>query len=435
MSDIFWPHDDEPERRPFGGGSAGGSGETPSWAVTEPQPAATAPPPRRRVSTGIVALVAVTALVFGGLGVGVGSLLVGNNGNNSGSDSLAGTGFGNAATPTSDSHGSQQPHSVAAIAAKVLPSVVSITVVSPQQSDTGSGVVLRQDGYILTNNHVIAAASGGGGRITVTFNDGSTAHARIVGADAEDDLAVIKAAKSGLQPATLGTSSNLKVGDAVVAVGSPLGLQGTVTNGIVSALNRPVVASSSGQPQGFYSQGQTSQPVVYNAIQTDAPINPGNSGGPLVDAQGDVIGINSAIASVSGSSDPFGTGESGNIGVGFAIPVDQAKIIAGELMKNGKATHPLLGVTLADVYNRGGVDYARIQTVESGSPADKAGLKPGDVITKIDGRPTQGADAVIATIRSFQPGQSVSITYRNGLRGSAEKTVTVPLADASSAQG
>jgi putative serine protease PepD len=442
MSDIFWPRDDDSDgqRFPTGGGAAGGYGGfggygDGGYSPTEPQPQPGPEPQRRgrRTGGGLIAAVAVTALVFGGIGVGVGSLLVGNGGSG-GTDSATGSLF-NTATSASDSHGSRQVHSVADIAAQVLPSVVSITVVSPQESDTGSGVVLRQDGYILTNNHVVAAGAGGVGRMTVTFNDGSTASAHIVGTDAEDDLAVIKADKSGLQPATLGTSSDLRVGDAVIAVGSPLGLQGTVTSGIVSALNRPVEASDSGQPQGFFGQRQASQPVVYNAIQTDAAINPGNSGGPLVDSSGDVVGIDSAIATVPGSSDPFGgSGQSGNIGVGFAIPIDQAKIIAAELMKNGKATHPLLGVTLTDATDQAGNALARVQSVQSGSPAAHAGLKPGDIITRINGHPTPGADAVIATIRSYQPGQQVTITWTQGAGGSTH-TATVTLADASSAQG
>jgi len=452
--DIFWPRDgEEPRRGSYPGGSYGGfastgqlsgsdeefggaggygSGGYGGWP-TEPQPQPPRDPggPRRRVSSALIGAVAATALVFGGLGVGIGSLLVGND-NGGGTDTATSAGL--TASSVADSHTSPDPHSVAGIAAKVLPSVVSITVLSSQQSDTGSGIVLRQDGYILTNNHVVSAASSGSGRITVTFNDGSTAGASIVGTDAEDDLAVIKVSRTGLKPATLGTSSDLNVGDAVVAIGSPLGLQGTVTSGIVSALNRPVEAAQSGQPYGLFGNSQPSQPVVYNAIQTDAPINPGNSGGPLVDSSGDVIGINSAIASVGGSSDPFSSGQSGNIGVGFAIPIDQAKIISAELIKTGKATHPLLGVTLADVTGSNGTDYARVQTVESGAPAARVGMKPGDIITRINGQVTNGADAVIATIRSHQPGQTVSVTYTRGI-GGASKTVSVTLANASTAQG
>jgi putative serine protease PepD len=316
----------------------------------------------------------------------------------------------------------------------VLPSVVNINVTSQSESDTGSGIVLRSDGYILTNNHVVSAASDGGGQISVTFNDGSTSSAKIVGTDPLDDLAVVKVSKSGLTPATLGDSSDIQVGDPVLAVGSPLGLQGTVTEGIISALNRPVETEDDSQQQeqqdpfgfGFGENStpqSTTEPTVIDAIQTDAAINPGNSGGALVDSAGQVIGINSAIASL-GSSDV--TSQSGSIGVGFAIPINQAKVIATELIESGHATHPLLGVTLADATSADGADQAIVRSVTAGGPADKAGIKEGDVITAIDGHPTAGADAVIAYVRSFQPGDDVTVTY---VRGGSSKTATVTLSD------
>jgi putative serine protease PepD len=376
-------------------------------------------PVRRRPSwLAPAAAAGAAALIFGGVGVGIGAALDHDNGT-----SVTGDGFTVAGSPVSNNDSS--PKSFAAIAAKVLPSVVSINVRGSNESDTGSGVVLRSDGYVLTNNHVVAAAAGGGS-VSVVFNDGSTAAARIVGTDQEDDLAVIKVEKSGLRAATLGASSDVRVGDAVLAVGSPLGLTGTVTAGIVSALNRPVDTTQDQQQQtdpfGFNNQQQPSTTTVISAIQTDAAINPGNSGGPLLNAAGQVIGINSAIASTGSLG-----GQPGNIGVGFAIPIDQARIIAGELIANGKASHPLMGVVLADATDDNGNDLARVQSTTSGGPADKAGIKVGDVIIAVGGQRTAGADAVIAAVRLHQPGQRVSVTVQ---RGGAQRTLTVTLADA-----
>jgi putative serine protease PepD len=360
------------------------------------------------------------ALVFGGAGVGIGAALV-DNGNTGSTGGL--TVAGSSVAVNTD------PKSYAAIAARVLPSVVSINVRTGTGGDTGSGIILRQDGYILTNNHVVSAAVNRGS-VSVTFNDGSTASARIVGTDQEDDLAVIKVGRTGLPAATLGSSSAVHVGDPVLAVGSPLGLSGTVTAGIVSALNRPVDTTADQQqnidPFGFAPSRPTATTVI-NAIQTDAAINPGNSGGPLLNAAGQVIGINSAIASTGSVA-----GQAGNIGVGFAIPIDQARVIAQELITTGKVSHPLLGVSLADATDSAGNDLARVQAVTSGGPAAKSGIKVGDVILSIDGQRTAGADAVIAAIRSHQPGDRVSITIqRNGSR----QTLQVTLVDASSLNG
>jgi putative serine protease PepD len=323
------------------------------------------------------------------------------------------------------------PKSLAGIAARLLPSVVSVNVKGAQESDTGSGVVLRSDGYILTNNHVVAAAANGKGSVSTTFQDGSSASARIIGTDSLDDLAVIKVAKTGLKPATLGSDADVKVGDPVLAVGSPLGLSGTVTSGIISALNRPVVTSDATQPTDPFGGNGGSQaatnPTVIDAIQTDAAINPGNSGGPLVNGTGQVIGINSAIASLG--SDPLSGSQSGNIGVGFAIPIDEAKTVATELITTGRAVHPLLGVTLIDKQSSSGTDQAIVHSVSAGGPAAKAGLKAGDVITAIDSTATAGDDAVIAAIRSHQPGQTISVTYQ---RGGSSHTVRVTLTQQSS---
>jgi len=326
--------------------------------------------------------------------------------------------------------------SVEQVASTLLPSVVSVLSSSSSSAGEGSGVILTADGMILTNNHVISGATS----LQVQFNDGTTAKATVVGADPTDDLAVIKASgKSGLTPATLGSSGDLQIGQPVVAVGSPLGLSATVTSGIVSALNRPVRTSSAQdqQPQqqqqqqlpgqDQQSQAGTNQDTVMNAIQTDAAINPGNSGGPLVDMSGNVIGINSAIASLSSSS----SGEGGSIGVGFAIPIDQAKRIAQEIMDTGKATHAVLGASVGDA-TQGDNSLltvgAKIADVTAGSGAEKAGLKSGDVITKLGSQNVDSADALIAAVRSAAPNSQVDVTYT---RGTDSNTVTVTLGSAS----
>ena len=412
--DLFWPIEPDDDRP----GKGGNTDFTTQPFATQVLPA-DEPVRRRRAWRTPAAAAGLAALVFGGAGVGVGAAI--ESGNNSASTG----GLTEAPTSTTQTV-SLNPRSFAAIAARVLPSVVSINVTGSNQQDTGSGVILRSDGYILTNNHVVAAAVGGGS-VSVQFNDGTSAAARIVGTDQEDDLAVIKVAKTGLPAAVLGASSRVQVGDPVLAVGSPLGLSGTVTSGIVSALNRPVDTTSDQQNIDPFSN-QAATTTVIQAIQTDAAINPGNSGGPLVNASGAVIGINSAIAS-TGSS--FG-GQAGNIGVGFAIPIDQARVIADELITTGHASHPLMGVSLQPVTDNNGNQLARVATVMTGGPAANAGIKTGDVIVAVDGVQTAGPDAVIAATRAHQPGDRIHVTIE---RSGTRKTVTVTLIDASSAQG
>lgn len=307
--------------------------------------------------------------------------------------------------PSFTSMAGDAQQAVEQVARNALPSVVSITVVSGQTGDSGSGVVLSPDGLVLTNNHVIAAAATTG-NITVSFNDGTSAKATIVGRDPVTDLAVLRAAgKTGLKAATLGDSSTIAVGQQVVAVGSPLGLNGTVTTGIISALNRPVASAG---------ETSTDQATVINAMQTDAPINPGNSGGPLYNLSGQVIGVNSAIAALP-SSDT--TSQSGSIGLGFAIPINQITPIVAELEKSGKATHAQLGIRAKDDGDEstGLTTGATVVTVNPGSAAQKAGLQVGDVITEVEGRQIIDADSLVATIRSQRPGDKVSVTFtRNG---------------------
>jgi putative serine protease PepD len=283
------------------------------------------------------------------------------------------------------------------------------------QGDEGSGVVLSPDGLILTNNHVVAPAAAGQGQempgemgggqglaTTVTFSDGRTVPFTVVGTDPMGDLAVVRAqGVSGLTPIAFGASKDVKVGENVVAIGSPLGLQGTVTTGIVSALDRPVAA---GDESG---NGVT----VLDALQTDAAINPGNSGGALVNMNGELIGINSAIASMGAGQSSDGGGQSGNIGLGFAIPSDEAKRVAHEIISTGTATHGSLGVQLSS--RAGDGNGAMVADVVADGPAAEAGLPSGSVITKVDDRVIDGPESLVAAVRSKAPGETVSLSYRD----------------------
>lgn len=290
------------------------------------------------------------------------------------------------------------PGSVADIARRVLPSVVSISAKSGSSGSTGTGFVIDSSGYILTNNHVVAEAATSGGKIEIQLNDGKTLKASIVGRDASYDLAVLKVAQTGLTALTFGDSDKVAVGDSVIAIGSPLGLSGTVTLGIISAKDRAVTAGDSGSENSFI-----------NALQTDAAINPGNSGGPLVDSTGAVIGVNSAIATTGSSV--FGS-QSGSIGLGFAIPINQARKTAEQLIKNGKATYPVMGVSIDMQYSGDGAKIATgAQAILPGGPAAKAGLKAGDIITNFDGRAITTPDELIVAIRAKSVGDKVKITY------------------------
>lgn len=288
------------------------------------------------------------------------------------------------------------------VAAKVLPSVVQINVKGGQESGSGTGIIISSDGNILTNNHVVDVASESGS-ITVAFSDGTNAKATIVGTDPKTDLAVIKAeGKTGLTPATLGSSADLKVGQEVVAIGSPFGLESTVTQGIVSALNRPV-SSSDGSGSG--------ESTTFPAVQTDAAINPGNSGGPLVDLQGRVIAINSAIRSGTTVS-----GDAGSIGLGFAIPIDLAKNVSSQLLEGKKVAHAQIGVSVGNFLGPDGITGigAEVKNVTPKGAADKAGLKEGDVITAVNGALIPTSEALVASVRGFNPGEKITLDYTRG---------------------
>jgi putative serine protease PepD len=293
--------------------------------------------------------------------------------------------------------------SLADIAAKVQPTVVDVKT----ETGEGSGVVISADGYVVTNNHVVATARGD--QVTVTFNSGRNMTGRIVGADAKTDIAVVKVDATGLTFASWGDSDQVQVGDTVLAIGSPLGLEGSVTAGIVSALHRTIDVGEQNAPFG----GNEARTTIGDAIQTDAAINQGNSGGALVNLDGQIIGINSAIAT---------SGSSGNIGVGFAISSNRAKAVADQLMKGQKVSHPFLGVSVGDA--DGG---AQIQAITAGGPAARAGLQVGDVVTKINDRTIANSEDLVGAIQSSQVGAQLNLTVQ---RGGSDRTVTVTVGEA-----
>ena len=351
------------------------------------------PPAARKSSKGNAVLIAVLAGSIGGV-LGV---------NASGGDL-----FNRVQLVSSTSTIQRAPDSVAGIAQRVLPSVVSISTRSIDGAGTGSGFVIDSNGFILTNNHVISDAAQSGGSIQVSLSDGTFYSAKVIGRDASYDLAVLKINASGLKALQFGDSDAVAVGDSVIAIGSPLGLSGTVTTGIISAKNRAVTAGESSSESSFI-----------NALQTDAAINPGNSGGPLVDATGAVIGVNSAIASLGT------TAQIGSIGLGFAIPINQARKTADQLIKNGVATYPVIGVSLNMNYTENG---AQVSTngrgILPGGSAQNAGLRGGDVIIEIDGKEIYSPEELIVSIRAKSVGDRVTLGF---LRDGVKKTVTLTL--------
>ncbi|WP_327172361.1 trypsin-like peptidase domain-containing protein [Streptomyces sp. NBC_01336] len=380
--------------------------------ITQPGPPL-GPDGRRRSRRGPVLIGALLlALVAGGIGGGIGAYIERNGG------------FTAVELPQDERNGGgRAPDSVAGIAASALPSVVTLHVSGTTESGTGTGFVLDDRGHILTNNHVVAPA-GSSGDITVTFSGGETANAEIVGTDSGYDLAVVKVSGvSGLKPLPLGNSDNVQVGDPVVAIGAPFDLSNTVTSGIISAKDRPITAGG--------EKGDGSDISYVDALQTDAPINPGNSGGPLVDTDAHVIGINSAIRAADSGSTTEG-GQAGSIGLGFAIPINQGKRVAEELINTGKATHPVIGVSLDMKYTGDGAKVGAEgaggkSSVTAGGPGAKAGIRPGDVITEVDGRQVHSGEELIVKIRSHRPGDRLELTLT---RGGKDLSMTLTLGSA-----
>ncbi|SNX62372.1 putative serine protease PepD [Streptomyces sp. TLI_55] len=406
--DASWPPPPPatPAYADSGSGGAGGAGAG-GWGATYQQPA----PKAGRGRGGLMAAVLIAALVAGGLGGGIGYTLAKNDDNGSSTTVSA-----------SDSGGDvkRDAGTVAGVAAAALPSTVTIEAESSSgEGGTGTGFVFDREGHILTNNHVVADAVDGG-KLTATFPDGKKYDAEVVGHAQGYDVAVIKLknAPGDLKPLTLGNSDKVAVGDSTIAIGAPFGLSNTVTTGIISAKNRPVASSD----------GTGSNASYMSALQTDASINPGNSGGPLLDSHGNVIGINSAIQSTS-SGGLGGSSQSGSIGLGFAIPINQAKYVAQQLIKTGKPVYAKIGASVSLEDSTGGAKITEqgasgSDPVESGGPADKAGLKPGDVITKLDDSVIDSGPTLIGEIWTHQPGDKVKITYeRDGKTNTVELTL------------
>ncbi len=384
-----------------------------------PQQPTTQPRPRRRVGE-LFTVAALTAALATG-GTYAATQLGSQESQSPSASSSSSLGRGTETAPVSQSN--PQSPNWTATASAVSPSVVAIKT----DSGEGSGVIIDDSGHVVTNNHVVAGAD----ELTVTLSDGRTFRAEIQGTDPSTDLAVvtIEGAPDDLKPISIGDSDALKVGDPVMAVGNPLGLAGTVTTGIVSALNRPVTTTAAEQqpqsPFGNAPQQQGNEPVVTNAIQTSAAINPGNSGGALVNAGGQLVGINSSIASLGSNGGP-----GGNIGIGFAIPVKEAASIAAQLIEDGTAEHAYLGVTPADGTASDGNATragALIRTVASGTPAEKAGLEQGDVITQVNGEPVDSAESLVAHIREHAVGDTVTLTV---LRDDKAQEISATLAAA-----
>jgi S1-C subfamily serine protease len=394
------PHAPAPPNYPGYGG----------YPAATPEPAATTTSRRAgRLRIGIAGLVA-GALIGGGAGAGVVTLL----------DDPAALPGSTAAAQNVVIQNPETATTATAAAAKAAPSVVTIYVASANNSGSGSGVVLTDDGYVLTNNHVVTLEGAGTGTVQVRTADGTLYDATVVGTDPTSDLAVVKLdGASGLTPATFANSDKVQVGDVAVAIGAPLGLSNTVTDGIISATGRAVATGST-----------QDDATVIDAIQTDAAINPGNSGGALVNGAGEVVGINSAIATVA-SGVPGSQSQAGNIGVGFAIPSNTAQRIAQEIIKNGSATRAFLGVSArndADGENAEIGTGAEVVEVQPDSAAATAGIKVGDVVTAVGDRPVTTSTELTAAVRSQAPGEKITLTVRSG---NDTRTVEVTLGSTS----
>ena len=362
-----------------------GFGTVPSWERK-----------KKRKNTPLSAVI-VISLVFGGTAGGALGYLAADfsNGVSNTTSQVSETSKPVAITPATET--------VSQIVQNVKPSVVSIKAEGNSGSGTGSGFIYREDGYIVTNNHVAAPAINGG-KLTVYLEDKTSFEAKLVGRNASYDLAVLKIDATGLKPVNIGDSSAINVGDLTVAFGSPLGLTGTVTSGIVSAINRPVTAGGA-DDQSFIS-----------AIQTDAAINPGNSGGPLVNGQGQVIGVNSAIATLGNGT------QSGSIGLGFAIPINQAQRVISEIIESGKSTTPIAGISIDSTYDGVG---AKIAEVVADGPAASTDLKVGDIVTKINGEVVEDSTELIVAIRRNNPGDTIVLIVKNSVGNEREVSVVL----------
>ncbi|MFH9394147.1 trypsin-like peptidase domain-containing protein [Streptomyces sp. NPDC017556] len=394
------------------GGIGNGSGHGPVWGAPVP-PGSESPGAKsgRGRGSGLVAAVAVAALVAGGVGGALGFWAADRN---------DGTGGGSTTISASDTpRDLKRPAgTVAGVAAKALPSVVTIDAQGGEgEGGTGTGFVYDKEGHILTNNHVVASAADSG-ELSATFSDGKKYAAEVVGRAQGYDVAVLKLKNppAGLAPLPLGNSEGVAVGDSTIAIGAPFGLSNTVTTGIISAKNRPVASGD----------GSSNKNSYMSALQTDASINPGNSGGPLLDATGAVIGINSAIQSTGGG---LGQSQAGSIGLGFAIPINQAKNVAEQLIKTGKPVYPVIGATVTMEEKTGGAAISAegaggTPAVTPNGPAAKAGLKAGDVITKFNDTVIDSGPTLIGEIWTRKPGEKVTLTYeRDGKTATAEVTL------------
>ncbi|WP_420080281.1 S1C family serine protease [Streptomyces sp. JL4002] len=399
-----WPPP-PPAMPAYGAGGPAG----PVWGAPPAGDGHHAPKPKGK--GGLIAAVLVAALLAGGIGGGVGYWAAERSNNGSGSTTISATN-----TPKDLK---REAGSIAGLAAGALPSVVTIEASAGDgEGGTGTGFVYDQQGHILTNNHVVASAANGG-KLFAIFSDGKKYDAEVVGRAQGYDVAVLKLKNppAGLKPLALGDSDKVAVGDSTIAIGAPFGLSNTVTTGIISAKNRPVASGD----------GTGSKNSYMSALQTDASINPGNSGGPLLDGRGAVIGINSAIQSAGNGG--FGGGQAGSIGLGFAIPINQAKNVAESLIKTGKPVYPVISVSVdlqaktegAKISEQGA---AANELVDPNGPAGKAGLKPGDIITDFGGKPVDSGPTLISLIWTYKPGDTVKLTY---LRAGKPTTVDITL--------
>ncbi|MCW3842077.1 trypsin-like peptidase domain-containing protein [Micromonospora yasonensis] len=368
----------------------------PAVGVGQPEPVVDPDAPRRPRLRQVVLVSLITALLAGSLGSALTYAFL------RGGTEVPALGAQSGQAPAL---AQRKPESLAGVAEKVLPSVVTVRVYSLGGTSEGSGFVVSADGHIVTNDHVV---SGGPGKATVIFNDGSTAPGTVVGQDPESDIAVIKVARTGLKPVEFGDSDALAVGDPVLAIGSPLSLANTVTAGIVSALDRTMQAGEPGGPTRYYA-----------AIQTDAAVNHGNSGGPLVDGGGRVVGVNSTIKSLVADGQ-----EAGNIGLAFAIPINQAKRVTQDIIGTGKARRTVIGAQVGSTGAASGTGV-RLNAVEPAGPAAAAGLKAGDVVLRLNGHPMTEPTDLVALVRKYAPGSVVTVEYR---RGSARQSASVTLA-------